>query len=101
VLGGGATLAGAILGAITVYIIEREFNKAAAFALAGMVFTFFGFIHGEAIGVAKSLEVSASYLLVAGLLVWVGNFGTFSAPVKEMHHEEGIDAHGMPTAAAE
>src|SRR6202034_2781053 len=46
-LGGGATLAGIILGAITVFIIDREFDKAAAFALAGTVFTFFGFIHGE------------------------------------------------------
>ena len=34
-LGGGATLAGIILGAITVFIIDREFEKAAAFALAG------------------------------------------------------------------
>ena len=34
-LGGGATLAGIILGAITVFIIDREFDKAAAFALAG------------------------------------------------------------------
>ena len=33
ILGGGATLAGIILGAITVFIIDREFDKAAAFAL--------------------------------------------------------------------
>ncbi len=46
-LGGGATLAGIILGAITVFIIDREFEKAAAFALAGTILTFFGFIHGE------------------------------------------------------
>src|ERR1700728_101071 len=46
-MGGGATLAGIILGAITVFIIDREFEKAAASALAGTVFTFFGFIHGE------------------------------------------------------
>jgi AGZA family xanthine/uracil permease-like MFS transporter len=101
VLGGGATLAGIILGAIAVFIIEREFDKAAYFALAGMVLTFFGLIHGEEIGIAQSVTVSVSYLLVAGLLGWVAKFGTFSAPVPEMHHEEGIDAHGLPTAAAE
>ncbi len=67
-LGGGATLAGIVLGAITVFIIEREFNKAAAFALAGAVLTFFGFIHGEAIGIGQSPAVALSYLLVAGLL---------------------------------
>ena len=57
-LGGGATLAGIILGAITVFIIEREFVKAAAFALAGAVLTFFGFIHGEAIGIGSSPAVA-------------------------------------------
>jgi AGZA family xanthine/uracil permease-like MFS transporter len=65
------------------------------------VLTFFGFIHGEAIGVGQSLTVAVSYLIVAGVLGWVAKFGTFSAPVPEMHHEEGIDAHGLPTAAAE
>src|SRR6202142_1519038 len=43
-LGGGATLAGIILGAITVFIIDRELEKAAWFAFAGAVRTFFGFI---------------------------------------------------------
>jgi AGZA family xanthine/uracil permease-like MFS transporter len=101
VMGGGATLAGVILGSITVFIIEREFDKAAAFALAGTVLTFFGFIHGEAIGVGQSIEVSVSYLLVAVLLFWVSKYGTFSPPVPEHHHEEGMDAHGLPAVAAE
>jgi AGZA family xanthine/uracil permease-like MFS transporter len=101
VMGGGATLAGVILGSITVFIIEREFDKAAYFALAGTLLTFFGFIHGEAIGVAQSLTVSVSYLIVAVVLGWVAKFGTFAPPVPEMHHEEGIDPHGMPLPAAE
>jgi AGZA family xanthine/uracil permease-like MFS transporter len=101
VMGGGATLAGVILGSITVFIIEREFDKASYFALAGTVLTFFGFIHGEAIGVGQSITVSVSYLLVAAVMFWVAKFGTIVAPAPERHHEEGIDAHGMPTAAAE
>ena len=96
VIGGGATLAGVILGSITVFIIEREFDKAAAFALAGTVLTFFGFIHGEAIGIGQSLTVSVSYLMVAGLLFWVAKFGTVAAPAPEPRHEAGIDMHGMP-----
>src|SRR5579871_4518248 len=44
-LGGGATLAGIILGAVTVFVIDRQLEKAAAFALAGGILTFFGFIH--------------------------------------------------------
>jgi adenine/guanine/hypoxanthine permease len=98
--GGGATLAGVVLGSITVFMIEREFNKAAAFALAGAVLTFFGFIHGEEIGIAQSLTVSVSYLMVAGILYWLFKYGTFSAPVGESAHETGLDEHGLPAPAA-
>src|SRR5579862_22149 len=69
VLGGGATLAGIILGAITVFIIDREFNKSAAFAAAGAVLSFFGFIHGEAIGIGRSPAVAVSYLIISILLL--------------------------------
>src|SRR5580693_4572430 len=50
VMGGGSILGGLILGAIAVFIIERQFTKAAAFSAAGAVLTFFGFMHGEPIG---------------------------------------------------
>jgi AGZA family xanthine/uracil permease-like MFS transporter len=72
VLGGGAILAGVVIGAITVFMIERQFIKAAAFALAGAVLTFFGFIHGEAIGIARSPAVAVSYLAVAAFLYAAG-----------------------------
>lgn len=77
VLGGGATLAGIVLGAITVFIIERQFDRAALFALAGAVFTFFGFIHNEAIGIARSPEVTVGYLGVALLLFLCAKFARF------------------------
>ena len=65
VLGSGAVLAGLVLAAITVFIIERQLWRAAAFAAAGAGLTFFGFMHGERIGFAESPAVAASYLLVA------------------------------------
>jgi AGZA family xanthine/uracil permease-like MFS transporter len=68
VLGGGPTLAGIILGAVTVFIIDHELNKAGVFALVGAVLTFFGFIHGEAIGIFRSPEVAVSYLGVAAVM---------------------------------
>ena len=68
VLGGGAVLAGMVLASITVFIIDRQFAKAAAFAVAGAVLTFFGLMHGEAVGVGESLPVAASYLMLAALL---------------------------------
>jgi AGZA family xanthine/uracil permease-like MFS transporter len=77
-LGGGATLAGIILGAITVFIIDRAFERAAAFAAAGAVLTFFGFIHGEAIGIGQTPTVAISYLLVAGFLLASARFTVFA-----------------------
>jgi adenine/guanine/hypoxanthine permease len=58
VLGGGSILTGLVLGAIAVFIIEREFAKAAAFAMAGAALSYFGFMHGEAVGVGGGLGVS-------------------------------------------
>ncbi len=94
VLGGGATLAGVILGAVTVFIIERQFDRAAAFALAGAVLTFFGFIHGEAIGIGRSLPVAVSYLLVAGLLFWCARYASF-APHAEPVHAGMLEPEGL------
>jgi AGZA family xanthine/uracil permease-like MFS transporter len=62
ILGSGATLAGIILGSVAVLIIDRKLDKAACFAFAGAVLTFFGLIHSEAIGIAKTPLVAASYL---------------------------------------
>jgi AGZA family xanthine/uracil permease-like MFS transporter len=69
-LGEGAILTGLVLPAIAVFIIEREFAKAAGFALAGAVLTFFGFMHGEAVGFAVSPVIAAGYALVAAGLFY-------------------------------
>jgi len=74
VLGGGAILAGLILGAIGVFVIERQFLKAAAFSFAGAVLTFFGFIHGEKIGWGQTPVVAVSYLVVAVMLSYCAKF---------------------------
>src|SRR6187455_2864958 len=72
VMGGGAILAGLVLGAIGVFVIERDFLKASAFALAGAVMTYFGFMHGEAVGIGGGLGVTpgvalANAVMAAGL----------------------------------
>src|SRR3954464_742750 len=58
VMGGGSILGGLILGAIGVFIIERDFEKASAFALVGAVLTYFGFMHGEAVGIGGGFGVT-------------------------------------------
>ena len=68
VVGGGAILGGLILGAIAAFIIDREFYKAAGFATAGAVLTFFGFMHGEAVGFNQTPAVALAYLAIAALL---------------------------------
>jgi AGZA family xanthine/uracil permease-like MFS transporter len=74
VLGGGAVLTGIVLGAVTVFIIERQLWRAAAFAAAGAGLTFFGFMHGEKIGVGQSRGVAVSYLLTAVVLALCAKF---------------------------
>jgi adenine/guanine/hypoxanthine permease len=69
VLGGGAILTGLIFGAVGAYIINKEFLAASAFAAAGAVLTFFGFMHGESVGIAVTPSVAAAYTIVAAFLL--------------------------------
>jgi adenine/guanine/hypoxanthine permease len=69
VLGSGATLGGLVLAAIAVFMIEREFFKAAGFAVAGAALTFFGLMHSEQIGIGQSPFLAAAYLCVGALLL--------------------------------
>jgi len=71
-LGGGAVLAGLMLGAIAVFIIEREFMKAAAYALAAAILSFFGFIHGVQLAWAASPMVALGYALLGAICLAVG-----------------------------
>jgi len=79
VLGGGAILSGLVLGAVGVFIIERKFAEASAFAAAGALLAFFGFMHGESIGVAVTPSVAAAYAIVAAFL-----FALSRAPAQAM-----------------
>jgi AGZA family xanthine/uracil permease-like MFS transporter len=87
ILGGGSILAGVILGAMTTYIIDRKFMNAAGFAFAGAVMTFFGLMHGEAIGIGQTPVVAVSYLIVGGVLVGCAKFAL--APATEKEEEFG------------
>jgi AGZA family xanthine/uracil permease-like MFS transporter len=83
ILGSGATLCGIILGSICVFIIEAQHMKAAAFALAGAILTFFGLIHAEAIGIMKTPSVAAAYLVVAIFLFFCAKAGVVAQPQAE------------------
>ncbi|PZW39272.1 AGZA family xanthine/uracil permease-like MFS transporter [Humitalea rosea] len=82
VLGEGAILTGLILAAVAVCVIEKNFIKASAFALAGAVLTYFGFMHGATVGVGNGLGVTPgvtlAYLIVAGALFATARVGAAS-----------------------
>jgi AGZA family xanthine/uracil permease-like MFS transporter len=68
VMGGGSILTGLVLAAIGAFIIDKKFVNASAFALAGAVLTFFGFMHGDSLGIAMTPTVATAYLIVAVFL---------------------------------
>jgi adenine/guanine/hypoxanthine permease len=74
VLGDGEILVGLTLAAIATFVIEREYMKASAFAFAGAVMTYFGFMHGPAVGIGEhglgvTPGVALAYLIVAVFLL--------------------------------
>jgi AGZA family xanthine/uracil permease-like MFS transporter len=84
-----------VLAAITVYIVDREFAKAASFAGAGAVLTFFGLMHGEAIGINQTPTVALSYLVVSGVLIGCAKYAVVTKPAAEMEEIHG----GLPELA--
>ena len=102
VMGGGSILAGLILGAVATFIIDLNFVKAAGFATAGAIMTFFGFMHGEAIGINKTPAVAAAYLAVAAVLFGCAKFSGVVAlePEHEEYGEEPEESLLAETRAA-
>ncbi len=90
VMGGGSILTGLVLGAIGVFVIERDFMKASAFAFAGAVLTYFGFMHGEAVGIGDGFGVTPSvalaYAVVAAGFFVAGKSGERTALQAELPH---------------
>jgi AGZA family xanthine/uracil permease-like MFS transporter len=92
VMGGDAILTGLVLGAVGVFVIERQFVNAAAFAAAGAVLSYFGFMHGEAVGIGGGLGVMPSvafaYAVVAILPLAIGR-ASYSSPASKPGRAEG------------
>ena len=71
-LGGGSVLAGMILGAIAVFIIDNRLRTAAAWAFAGAILAFVGLIHGAQLGWAVSPMVALGYALFGATCLMLG-----------------------------
>ena len=72
-VGGGSVLAGMVLGAMAVFIIDRQLTRAAIAAFAGAALAWIGLIHagqlgwGAAPGVALGYALFGVVCLAAGL----------------------------------
>jgi AGZA family xanthine/uracil permease-like MFS transporter len=81
-----------VLGAIGVFVIERDFVKASGFAFSGAVLTYFGFMHGEAVGIGGGMGVTPgvalAYAVVAAGFYAVGKYGVSADAIShpEMPH---------------
>jgi adenine/guanine/hypoxanthine permease len=62
-LGNGAVLAGMVLGAIAVFLIDRRFLRAAGFCMVGAGLAIVGLIHGDKVHVFTDAGVALGYAL--------------------------------------
>jgi adenine/guanine/hypoxanthine permease len=67
-LGGGAVLAGLLLGAITAFLIDRKFLWAAGYAAGGAILGFIGLVHGPKVGWDIGPQIALGYLFAAVIL---------------------------------
>ncbi len=83
-LGGGAVLAGMMLGAIDAFIINRNFKMATVYSLGAAMLAFFGVMRGEKLGLAQSWEVALGYALLGGLCRLMAQREPAAAPAARM-----------------
>lgn len=113
-LGGGATLAGLLLGAITAFLIDRKFLWAAGYCGAGAVLGFIGLVHGSKVGWDIGPQIALGYLFAAVILAGFGLLNRGKPAVLPGDEEVGaaieegaplsggdpvVSTDGVPTAA--
>jgi AGZA family xanthine/uracil permease-like MFS transporter len=91
-LGGGAILAGLVLGAIVAFIIDKEFVSAAVYCFIGAVLGFVGLIHAEQVGWNVGGQIALGYAF-AGIILLGFAFVT--------RHEAPAEPHEPSTATIE
>ncbi len=87
-LGGGAILAGLVLGAIAAFMIDKRYYWAAGYSLAGAVLAFIGLIHGEQVAWAANPGAAFGYLCAA-MVCLAFSFGSSTPAPAELPDEPG------------
>jgi len=71
-VGGGSVLAGMVLGAMAVYIIDNKMRNAAAWAFAGAILSYVGLIHGAQLGWGMSPAIALGYAMFGATCLVLG-----------------------------
>ncbi len=69
-LGQGAMFTGIILGAITVFIIDRNFKNAAVFSLVGAALSYIGLMHAPSLAIGAASDFALGYVIMALFFVF-------------------------------
>jgi len=77
-----------------VFVIAREFVKAAAFSLAGAVLTYCGFMHGEAVGIGGGLGVTPGVALA--YVVMAGGLFALAKTGESVNYSAHVDMRAAP-----
>jgi AGZA family xanthine/uracil permease-like MFS transporter len=91
-LGGGAILAGLVLGAIVAFIIDKRFYAAAIYCFAGGLLGFIGLIHAEQVGWNVGGQIALGYALAGVLLMLFGLAERYRRGVDQTTSEQGSPA---------
>lgn len=84
-LGQGAMFSGIILGAITVYIIDNKFKKAAIFAFIGACLSYIGLMHAPALTFGAAPDYMLGYLLIGAFFSYYAFKNVKVNEVKKEH----------------
>jgi AGZA family xanthine/uracil permease-like MFS transporter len=109
-LGGGAVLAGLMLGAITAFLVDRKFWWAAGYSAGGAALAFIGLIHGTKVGWNIGGQIALGYLFAAVIFAAVALWARGNpalAPLAddmdedtETEHPDVRHAEALPVTAA-
>ena len=67
ILGGGAVLAGMVMGAVVAFVIDRNFVWAGSYLVGAAGLSFVGIISAERVELNANLQVTVGYLLAAAV----------------------------------
>jgi adenine/guanine/hypoxanthine permease len=93
-LGAGSVLAGMVLGAIAVFLIDRKFLWAAGYAGFGAMLAAVGLIHGDEVELFADLKIALGYAFLA---IVAGAFHFLGVPRREVDLSDPVDVEdAMP-----